>query len=570
MILIMIKTFLNARSRKSMFLVFFIVPILSLLIFNIASAADVYRVDRYQRGLEYIDEGKPFRASAEFSRYLQEKKVESIDPAQRFVIAQNFFETEKLYMARRLMIGLKADDLFKSPTTKQEKLNELYFQYIKNGSKRGYALLEKMINEATTPEEEAELRVIKFRFFLRYEKYNLAFKELERVQELTSDFELWLIDSNSSLPPKALYFHNGMVEQIVIDPANPPNKSIPFYIQLVSIYEKNGLQDNLFEFYKKMIEIDPDYLPAYTSLAALYNESDEHKKAYEYYKMALEIDPFSHVAQNGAGYTLLIQDKDPKAAITHLKIALKTDPQNPHVHNNLGLLYLNSYKNQHRAISHFKQSIRYNHPYLDRPNFNLARAYRLQKDYKNAERYLLNALAFDPENMLFMQEFIRLVDEQGFGGNSHIDLVEHYRSIISRKTVPDVLALYDVVMFTYKQNGKYEIVRNLSELALSLDLNTYDPVNVSSIYLLTGLTYHKTDFDKAFSYYKNSLKWNSENVLTHHNIGRLYFSRGRYEEALPYFQHAYKLDPGPGSTEQLLRQTEKILKIPATSHPYPQ
>ena len=72
-------------------------------------------------------------------------------------------------------------------------------------------------------------------------------------------------------------------------------------LEIAIIHSKNDNDDLAMEYYKKALDINPDYTDALINLGYLYTKKYEYKKAFECYKKAYKIDKNRGVVLSNLG-----------------------------------------------------------------------------------------------------------------------------------------------------------------------------------------------------------------------------------------------------------------------------
>ncbi|MBW2554707.1 MAG: tetratricopeptide repeat protein, partial [Deltaproteobacteria bacterium] len=86
-----------------------------------------------------------------------------------------------------------------------------------------------------------------------------------------------------------------------------------------------GYNNVAIRFFKKAIEIDPNYLESYINIGLLYNKEGDTKKAISYYEKAIAVDPDFTKAHYNLGVVYVKKGKLDKA-ISEFKRCISIDP----------------------------------------------------------------------------------------------------------------------------------------------------------------------------------------------------------------------------------------------------
>ena len=167
------------------------------------------------------------------------------------------------------------------------------------------------------------------------------------------------------------------------------------YYNLGIAYGSLGLYKDAVEVCKQTIRIDPDFTMAYYILGNAYDSLGLYKEAIEAYKQVIRIDP-----NNANAYYNLGINYDSlglyKESVEACKQTIRIDPNLVNAYNNLGSAYdhLGLYK---EAIEAFKQAIRIN-PGSAMAYSNLGIAYKRLGLYKEAIEAYKQVIRIDPNH----------------------------------------------------------------------------------------------------------------------------------------------------------------------------
>jgi tetratricopeptide (TPR) repeat protein len=70
-----------------------------------------------------------------------------------------------------------------------------------------------------------------------------------------------------------------------------------------------------------------------------------------------------------------------------------------------------------------------------------------------------------------------------------------------------------------------------------------DPRSADAHYVLAGATRFQGDLDRALAEYETAVALNPNHAPAHAQIGICWVLRGRPQEALPYYDRAFRLSP---------------------------
>lgn len=130
-----------------------------------------------------------------------------------------------------------------------------------------------------------------------------------------------------------------------------------------------------FEFFRKALEINPQYPGALVGIANLYFQDGQIELAGKAYKSAIKANPIAGNAYNGLGNVLSVE-KNAQAAVLAYAKAVELEPNNPGYHTNLGFALMNQ-RRYDEADKAFEKAILLNKDFPD-AYWGLAAIYEAQ------------------------------------------------------------------------------------------------------------------------------------------------------------------------------------------------
>ena len=188
------------------------------------------------------------------------------------------------------------------------------------------------------------------------------------------------------LKPLVTLFNNGKLRQSLSE-SSQMLETFPNSIVLCNISGASsaGLKqfDAAIKYYKKALEIKPDYAEAYYNMGIALKDNGDLDAAIDSYKKALEIKPDYVGAYFNTG-NILKDTGDLEAAIDSYKKALEIKPDHAEAYNNIGLT-LKDKGDLEEAINSYKKALEINPDYFEAKEnlISLLASYIPQKDNPN-------------------------------------------------------------------------------------------------------------------------------------------------------------------------------------------
>ncbi|UCC39842.1 MAG: protein kinase [Candidatus Aminicenantes bacterium] len=257
-------------------------------------------------------------------------------------------------------------------------------------------------------------------------------------------------------------------------------------------YHNKGDNRKAIEFYKKAVEIDPEFAIAYRSLSATYSNLRYYAEDKKYLQKALEYADRVSVRERyliQGEYYWIISEKDWNKSIEAFKKLLEIYPDDIDGNNVLGLLY-EQLEEFDKAIEkfevNFQNRVEFYYSYS-----NLAGVYRAKGLYDKAR-----------------------------------EVLEYYQNNIS-----DNARVHRSLGFNYLVQGKYDRALVEVEKAFSLD-----PNNQNNFRLRGGIYNCRGDLIKAEKEYQEyqillGEKESIDHLYLMWRLGSLYLLQGRFEES---------------------------------------
>ncbi|MBI4243608.1 MAG: tetratricopeptide repeat protein [Planctomycetes bacterium] len=284
------------------------------------------------------------------------------------------------------------------------------------------------------------------------------------------------------------YFYNAYKKQSEID-AN-------YYLGRLSMERNEGAK--AIEYYKKVLELDPNHTKTLNNLGGIYLNSGLTDAAIELFKKAITLNPAvpEPYINLGAAYRFKQNYDD---AIGMFNKALELDKTGKSVHLiylDMGLTYI-ELKNYNEAAKCFQKSIESNKNYFE-AYLNLGVVLTYLGDERGAEKNFKKAIKLKPDYILAHANLAGLYQNRGDLDKA----MEIFKTVITIK--PD-----DSI--TYRNMGTICIARGLLK--------------------------------EAEGYFKKAVKYDPNDYEAYYQMGKVCTELGKREEAREHFFQCLQIKP---------------------------
>ncbi|MDR1006200.1 MAG: tetratricopeptide repeat protein [Bacteroidales bacterium] len=168
----------------------------------------------------------------------------------------------------------------------------------------------------------------------------------------------------------------------------------------VAAYENND-KGKAIEYYRKAIELKPDYADAYFCIGFAYKRWwEKEDTAIEYFKKAIELKPDYAEAYANMGIAYGYWKEEYEKAIECYNKAIELKPDYAEAYVNMGRAYMRWKKQYKKAIECFEKAIALK-PDLAQAYFNMGEAYfGWRKQCKKAIKYYEKAIELNPDYIM--------------------------------------------------------------------------------------------------------------------------------------------------------------------------
>jgi len=262
-------------------------------------------------------------------------------------------------------------------------------------------------------------------------------------------------------------------------------------------------------YYRKAIELDPNYALAYNNLGASLNEHGKYGEAIAAYRKVIELkpDPYLAPAYSNLGMALADQGKYEEAIAAYRK-AIELKPDDAYIYyNGLGVTLMQQGKDQ-EAIVAYRKAIELNPAYADAYS-NLGAAFNAQGKYGEAITAYRKAIELKPDDADAYSNLGVVLKKQ----EKYEEAIAAYRKAIELK--PDFSEAYYNLGINLKKQGKY---------------------------------------GEAIVAYRKAIELNPDFTNALENLAIVLDAKGVRKEAREYWERAFKLEKDPERVEWIMKR----------------
>ncbi len=287
-------------------------------------------------------------------------------------------------------------------------------------------------------------------------------------------------------------------------------------------------QNLIIKYFKKALELDPNYAEVHVLLGVVYGEKDLYDQAIEEFKEAIRIKPdhaYAYFKLALAYHEKGLYDE----AIEAYKEATKFNPDDAEAHRNLGLVYARKGLYD-EAIEEFKETIRIKPDHAE-AHSDLGVAYDMQGLRNEAIKGYIKAIKIKPD---YARAHLNL-------GSAYLDKGLYDQAIEECKEAirinPDYAGAHLNLGRTYTKKGLYDQAIEEYKEAIRIQPDfVHAHFDLGVIYVDKGL------YDEAIEEFKKTIRIKPDYADAHLNLGLVYFGLGRRGEALDEYKILKELD----------------------------
>jgi tetratricopeptide (TPR) repeat protein len=335
------------------------------------------------------------------------------------------------------------------------------------------------------------------------------------------------------------------------------------YYYLGKVYAKIKLYNEAINYFKKTINLKPDFSRAYYDIALVYELQGNTKKAYNYYLKILKIDPDNILAREKV-VRFLVKENNLKEALNHLKRLKELEGDNIDINIKLALIYM--------EIKEYKEAIKILQKFKDFPKaqYYLISCYLKINKPKNALKIFRN---INQESSYFLESGILIVNffienhEFSKALNNYLELLHNLKTKNLRiyrfglylfdkakdykrgiefineaiKDFPNTSEFYFYQGFFYDKLEQ-PLKKVIKSMKKAIEVN---PKNADALNYL-GYTYaiKNIHLQEAEKLIKQALLIHPDSPSIIDSLGWVYFKQGKIELALKNLKKAYELNNG--------------------------
>lgn len=223
----------------------------------------------------------------------------------------------------------------------------------------------------------------------------------------------------------------------------------------------------------------------------------------------------NHIRQNNAGLAFVNYEK-----------SRRLDPRRSSVHYKMGILFLNKGL-QEDALKEFEEILK-NDPKYTLAYEGLGQVFFARGDWKKARENFIQTLSLDPK-MWQAHSYLGII----YNHQKNFDAaIKEYEAalVINNKSS----ALYNNAGISYYMKGDYEKAKEHYIKALRIEPDNKKVYNNLALALCKMGSY-----DNAFEAFKKG----GNEASAYNNLGYIYITEKKYQEAIKTFQRAIELNP---------------------------
>ena len=268
-------------------------------------------------------------------------------------------------------------------------------------------------------------------------------------------------------------------------------------------YQK-GDKGSAIEYFRKVIELNPDHPHAYNNLGATLVDLEEYEEAKKVIGEAIHLQPDYAEAYNNLG-NVHKELEEYDQAIAQYEKAIELNPRYYEAYNNLGVA-LGKNEQYEEAAEVLKNTIHMKPEFAEAYN-TLGAILTDWEKYEEAKQALLEAISIAPDNAKAYNNL----------GNAYERLDEYDQAIVQYEKAVELNPQY------------YQAYNNLGAALSNIE-----------------------KYEEAQKVLKQAIQINSKFAESYHNMGLIFRLTGNYDEAIKHQRMAVSLKPEDENNFQVL------------------
>jgi len=264
-------------------------------------------------------------------------------------------------------------------------------------------------------------------------------------------------------------------------------------------YAEKQEYDKAMEYYRKAIELKPDYAETYLNLGIIHHQRHEYDIAMEYYSKAIELEPKLAMAYNNAG-DIYNQKQEYDKAMEYFKKALELKPDLAMAYYNVGNIYYRK-QDYDNAMEYYNKALELDSNLAMAYN-DIGAIYHSKQELDKAMEYYRKAIKLEPGNAKILYN-MNLIKEKGCEQASQDTIAP---SSTPRSKV-DIMQVVNACMYTLKKvyNDYLEEKPGLTG-KVTLKFTIVPKGDITSISIVSSTTGYPV-FDEAIKNEVAKWKW---------------------------------------------------------------
>jgi tetratricopeptide (TPR) repeat protein len=305
-------------------------------------------------------------------------------------------------------------------------------------------------------------------------------------------------------------------------------KDIGVAVRIVDYYKNTDSIEDAIEYFQFVADKDKTDTIAKLYLARYLVNKSENASAMKYYNMISE-GVYAPVDFYNVGNYKKAEGKL-DAAVQFFSVVVDKSPDSASIHKKsdleLGLLYLEQrdYKESIEHLTAVKSDVQDYSLYM-------AKAYDALRDRKKSEQYAVEYLKKYPNSIQANMIYAAALEERGY-----ITKAKKIRDKVIKFDFYNSNIHYEMASY-YFENGQYSSAIKHFEKSYLLDQN------IICMERIAFCAYNIDQTDKARDASELVLKIKSDNKTALNVLYKIYFKKGKYNQAVPYLEELTKLEP---------------------------